>query len=66
VRDLGDGLVVTGRAEDGVIEAVEVADARWAVGVQWHPEANDRSRLFGALIDAARVYEPRAPAPSGH
>jgi gamma-glutamyl-gamma-aminobutyrate hydrolase PuuD len=22
--------------------------------VQWHPEANDRSRLFGALIEAAR------------
>jgi len=56
VRDLGDGLVVTGRAEDGVVEAVEVADGGWALGVQWHPEANDRSRLFGALLEAAREY----------
>jgi|HubBroStandDraft_3_1064219.scaffolds.fasta_scaffold65305_2 putative glutamine amidotransferase len=63
VRDLGDGLVVSGRAEDGVVEAVEVADGRWTLGVQWHPEANDRSRLFGALIETARErsrVEPRA------
>jgi putative glutamine amidotransferase len=56
VRDLGDGLVVTGRAEDGVVEAIEVAGGRWALGVQWHPEANDRTRLFSGLIDAARDY----------
>jgi putative glutamine amidotransferase len=57
VADLGDGLVVTGRAEsDGVIEAIELADGGWALGVQWHPEADDRSRLFGALVDAARDY----------
>ena len=67
VRDLGAGLVVTGRAEDGVVEAVEVVDGRWALGVQWHPEANDRSRLFGALLEAAREYASRrsaAPASS--
>ena len=34
---LGDGLVVTGRADDGTIEAVEMP-GRWVVGVQWHPE----------------------------
>jgi putative glutamine amidotransferase len=55
VGDLGEGLVVTGRAEsDGVTEAIEFADGRWALGVQWHPEADDRSRLFAALLDAAR------------
>jgi putative glutamine amidotransferase len=54
VRELGDGLVITGRAAaDGVTEAIEVADGRWALGVQWHPEADDRSRLFAALCDAA-------------
>jgi len=53
VLTLGDGLVVSGRAEDGVIEAIEMADGRWGLGVQWHPEADDRSRLFGALCDAA-------------
>jgi putative glutamine amidotransferase len=55
VRELGEGLVVTGRDEsDGVTEAIELADGRWALGVQWHPEADDRSRLFGALLEAAR------------
>jgi putative glutamine amidotransferase len=53
LRELGAGLVVSGRAEDGVVEAVEVPDGRWALGVQWHPEANDRSRLFTALLEAS-------------
>jgi putative glutamine amidotransferase len=36
---LAKGLLVEGRAEDGVIEAVRVAGARsMALGVQWHPE----------------------------
>lgn len=57
VLNLGDGLVVTGRAaSDGVTEAIELADGHWALGVQWHPEADDRSRLFGALLGAAREY----------
>lgn len=39
VRDLGDGLVATGWAADGVIEALEARDgAAWLLGVQWHPE----------------------------
>ena len=72
VLALGDGLVVTGRAEDGVVEAIESAEGHWALGVQWHPEADDRSRLFGALCDAARAYAARdghriskPPSPSG-
>jgi putative glutamine amidotransferase len=57
VLELGDGLAITGRAEeDGVIEAIELADGRWGLGVQWHPEADDKSRLFGALVDAARAW----------
>ena len=32
------GLLVAGRAPDGVIEAVEHSGARFVVGLQWHPE----------------------------
>jgi len=56
VSELGEGLVVTGRAADGVIEAIETVDSGWALGVQWHSEADERSRLFKALHDAAGRY----------
>lgn len=53
---LGDGLVVTGWAQqDGLAEAIELADGGWVLGVQWHPEADERSRLFSALTEAARA-----------
>jgi putative glutamine amidotransferase len=58
IDKLGDGLVVTGRAQqDGLTEAIELADGRWVLGVQWHPEADERSRLFNALTEAARATE---------
>jgi putative glutamine amidotransferase len=53
----GIGLRVTGRAEDGIIEAVELPDVNFALGVQWHPEVNDKSRVIGALVRAAARQE---------
>ena len=41
VDELGAGLVVTARSDDGAVEAVEIAASRstdWLVAVQWHPE----------------------------
>jgi putative glutamine amidotransferase len=40
IARLADSLVVTARAADGVIEAVETSrrDPWWVLGVQWHPE----------------------------
>ncbi|MEZ5840451.1 MAG: gamma-glutamyl-gamma-aminobutyrate hydrolase family protein [Hyphomicrobiales bacterium] len=58
---LADRLVVEGRAPDGTIEAVRVADARgWNLGVQWHPEywvGTDpvSDRLFAAFGEAVRA-----------
>jgi putative glutamine amidotransferase len=45
-------LMVTGRTEDGVIEAVEDPARRFVLGVQWHPEVIRDKRLFGALVRA--------------
>ncbi|WP_303982140.1 gamma-glutamyl-gamma-aminobutyrate hydrolase family protein [Dongia mobilis] len=58
---LGNGLVVEGRAPDGVIEAVRVSAKRFAMGVQWHPEYRcidnpDSMELFRAFGAAARAY----------
>ena len=38
VERLGENLVVSARAEDGVIEAIERPDRQFVVAVQWHPE----------------------------
>lgn len=52
---LGDGLVVSGRSSDGVVEAVEHPGHRFVLGVQWHPEADAGDlRLFKALVEACR------------
>lgn len=52
---VGSGLRVTARApEDDLIEAIEDPQARFLLGVQWHPEADERSRVVGALVEAAR------------
>jgi len=56
VDRIGDGLVVTGWAEmDELPEALELSGNRFALGVQWHPEADEASRLIGALVQAART-----------
>jgi putative glutamine amidotransferase len=58
---LGEGLVTTAFAPDGLAEALEMADERFVVGVQWHPEMlvdtdTPTRRLFEAFIDAASEF----------
>lgn len=54
----GAGLVVNARAADGVIEGIEKPDARFCIGVQWHPEnfweSGEFRPLFDAFVAAAR------------
>jgi putative glutamine amidotransferase len=55
VDGLGDGIVATGWSEpDGIVEAIELADARFALGVLWHPEEDSESQLVRSLVDASR------------
>lgn len=51
---IGEGLLVTGRATlDDTPEAIEDPSARFLLGVLWHPEEDERSRVVGALVRAA-------------
>lgn len=55
VDRVGDGLALTGVSSgDGVAEAIELPGHRFALGVQWHPEADPTSSVIAALVDAAR------------
>jgi putative glutamine amidotransferase len=60
VERLGEGLVVTGRAADGVVESIAL-HGRPVVGVQWHPEWSiDPDPIFEWLIEqSASIAAPR-------
>jgi len=51
---LGDGLIVSAKAEDGIIEAIESDQHRFLVGAQWHSEYLNSeldSNLFKRLVE---------------
>jgi putative glutamine amidotransferase len=54
IKKLGDGLVATAHAEDGVIEAIEQPGKHFVIGIQSHPEAlaGKTEPLWGALFTA--------------
>ena len=55
VDQLGEGLVATGwSTRDGIVEAIELEGRPYALGVLWHPEQDERSRVVGSLVEAAR------------
>ncbi|MBP5207502.1 MAG: gamma-glutamyl-gamma-aminobutyrate hydrolase family protein [Clostridia bacterium] len=58
VKDPAPGLVISARAEDGVIEALESTGDRYITLVQWHPEFTHSTdpcsdALFGSFIKAS-------------
>jgi putative glutamine amidotransferase len=51
---IGDGLQVTGHSTlDDLAEAIELPSKRFVLGVQWHPEADEKSRVVRALVEEA-------------
>ncbi|HEX6639938.1 MAG TPA: gamma-glutamyl-gamma-aminobutyrate hydrolase family protein [Thermoanaerobaculia bacterium] len=70
IGEVADGLRVTARAPDGVVEGLEDPRHPFYVGVQWHPEdmagEGSASTLFAAFVQAAREYaESRKQAAVG-
>lgn len=59
VDQIAPGLRVTAAAPDGIIEAVEAADDRWLLGVQWHPEDEGGNREHLDLLAQALIAEAR-------
>ncbi|HEX4774560.1 MAG TPA: gamma-glutamyl-gamma-aminobutyrate hydrolase family protein [Candidatus Saccharimonadales bacterium] len=59
IKQLGKGLVATAHAEDGIIEAIELPDKHFVIGVQSHPETLEMAteiswnKLFKAFVKAA-------------
>jgi putative glutamine amidotransferase len=55
IHELGEGLRVTGRAAgDDLPEAIELGGGCFALGVLWHPEEDERSRVIEAFVEEAR------------
>jgi putative glutamine amidotransferase len=47
------GFLVSARAADGTIEAIEDPTHDFRLAVQWHPENGDDLGLFAGLVQAA-------------
>jgi len=58
VKSLGRSLKVSALADDGVVEAIEMVDRTFVIGVQWHPERDYETNkpLFDRLVAAAREF----------
>lgn len=59
-RKIPQSLRVSGKASDGIIEAIESVEHRFVLGVQWHPEnlltrGNEPSRkIYEGFIEACK------------
>jgi len=51
VKQVAPGLKVVATAPDGIIEAIEDPEARFCLGVQWHPENFWRTGEFRPLFE---------------
>lgn len=58
VSVLPEGFITNAVAPDGIIEGIEKSEAKFCIGVQWHPEAlakeKHSQKLFLGLIKAAQ------------
>tara|TARA_R110000868_G_scaffold262401_1_gene520994 strand:+ start:167738 stop:168529 length:792 start_codon:yes stop_codon:yes gene_type:complete len=60
VTSVGAGVIISAKAEDGCIEAIELVNHPFALGVQWHPEffcdnpEDPHYKIMKALINVSK------------
>ena len=59
VKALGQGLKITARTEDGIVEGIELEGHPFGIGIQWHPEKvypfdDSAAPIFEAFVQACR------------
>ncbi len=63
VKEVGDGLIVSARDRDDIVQGIEAVDEPLRIGVQWHPEylpqRRDQRRLFASFVDYCRTRSAR-------
>ena len=50
VKHPGKGIASSAIAMDGVVEAIEIKDHPFCVGLQWHPEKEPEDRFTGMIV----------------
>ena len=60
IDEVGKNLVISAVSEDGFVEAIELAEHPFCIGVQWHPEHMSRNdslqqELFNKFIEKCKA-----------
>lgn len=58
IKNLGAGVVLSAKASDSIIEAIEVPQYKFCIGVQWHPEhleTTEDKKIFNVFLDATTL-----------
>ena len=45
-------LILYGYSDDGIIEAIELKENNFAIGVQWHPE-----RIIDESVECRKIFD---------
>ena len=64
VKSTSENVAISGKALDNVVEAIELKNYPFGLGVQFHPEMlqakeEDMKKIFSALVSAAKEYREK-------
>lgn len=60
VKEIGDGLVVAAKDDNGLVESLYDPNEKFLIGIQWHPEyapdLKESHQIGDAFVEACRKY----------